>query len=130
MIYLLVLNAGFAAIVWYSFMNYSTIVTSVVISLIDDYAPGLIRLVVDSVETHSKFSERQWSLMTQMFFFLVVNSAIVIYAVTPTTQTLTAGNIQQIADIITFNSFFSPAIRFLQLETRFAQRAHAPFARK
>jgi hypothetical protein len=128
--YLLVLNFGFATVVWYAFKNYSSFITSIVISLIDDYAPGLIRLTVDTTETHSRLSTRQWSIMSQMFFFLVVNSAVVIYVITPTTQTLSPDNIQQIAEIIVFNSFFSPVLRFLQLETRFRLRAQAPFACK
>jgi hypothetical protein len=34
----------------------------------------------------------------------------------------------KIAEIIIFNSFFGPLIRYLQLDVKFKQRCHAPFA--
>ena len=128
--YLAVLNCTFAYVTWYTFVNYSTIATSIVISVIDDYAPELIRIVVDMTERHAERSDRQWSIMSQMFFFMVWNSATVIYVITPTTSTLSKDNIQQIIEIIFFGSLFSPVMRFLALDYRFKCRAHAPFARE
>jgi hypothetical protein len=63
-----------------------------------------------------------------MFFFMIMNSATVIYIITPTTSTLSKDNIQQIIEIIFFGSLFSPVMRYIHLDYRFKARAHAPFA--
>jgi hypothetical protein len=61
---------------------------------------------------------------------MIVQSAVVIYAITPTVDTLSKDNIQQILEIIFFSSIFSPLLRFANLEYRFKARAHAPYARE
>jgi hypothetical protein len=126
--YLGCLNTACAMLVKYSFLNFPTFATTVLISCIDEYVPALIRVTVDSTEVHDRYSGRQWSIMTQMFLFLVVNSAIVIYMITPVNETLSPANIQQIAEIIIFNTFFGPLLRYVQLDVRIKQRCHAPFS--
>jgi hypothetical protein len=98
-VYLGLLNCACALIVYYSFKTYPTMVTTIIIGMIDEYVPALIRMIVDATEAHGCYSGRQSSIMTQMFLFLIVNSAIVIYMITPVIDTLSPANIQQVSGI-------------------------------
>jgi hypothetical protein len=79
--YLGLLNCACGMVVYYSFISYPGMVTTIIIGGIDEYVPALIRLTIDATEAHGCYSGRQASIMTQMFVFLIVNSAIVIYMV-------------------------------------------------
>jgi hypothetical protein len=96
--YLTCLNVVCAMLVFHSFVSYPSMVTTVLIASIDEYTPPVIRLIVDATEIHDRYSDRQLSIMTQMYLFLIVNSAVVIYMITPVMDTLSYANIQQVRD--------------------------------
>jgi hypothetical protein len=84
--------------------------------------------MVDMVEVHESYTSRQWSLMTQMFVFLIANAALIIYFITPFEDTLSPLNLRGVAEVLLLNNLLSPILNYCRVSILFNRAVHAPFA--
>jgi hypothetical protein len=84
--------------------------------------------MVDMVEVHESYTSRQWSLMTQMFVFLIGNAALIISFITPFEDTLSPLNLRGIAEVLVLNNLLSPVLNYCRVSILFNRAVNAPFA--
>jgi hypothetical protein len=96
------------------------------ISMMNAGLPVGIRMLTQIVEAHSSETGSQRSVLTKLIIARCMNSAVLIYVLTPWIEQFSLENMRQIQTILLSDALLAPAMRFMNVWDVFKRNCLAP----
>jgi hypothetical protein len=121
----LVVCYGCGVLVGYFVQNHSIYITALVVSAIKETLPQVIKATTDH-EVHGTHSGIEVAIMNKVFLFEIMTGPFAIYVYSAFTHTLDVTYLDQVQQVLIFDSIAAPIWTFWQPITYFQRKFIAP----